>query len=158
MDNISFWNLVESAGPDDETGDKLRQRLSTLSTNEVASFDSIFCSRLAALYTNRIWGAGYLAEGGMSDDAFEYFRTWVVMQGREIFDSTIADPDSLAALDSIGTYEGPQYAAGDVHKERTGDYPTFASKSPEASLGEDWNFDDDTQMQARYPRLWQKYA
>lgn len=98
-----------------------------------------------------------MANGGMSDDSFEYFRTWIVMQGPKVFESVAKDPDSLAKFESVANFEGPQYAAGDVYKELTGDYQPIVSKSPEGSLGEEWDFDDDDEMRTRYPRLTEKY-
>jgi hypothetical protein len=29
------------------------------------------------------WGAAYLANGGCSDDGFDYFRGWLIGQGRK---------------------------------------------------------------------------
>jgi hypothetical protein len=43
------------------------------------------------------WGAAYLANGGCSDDGFDYFRGWLIGQGRKVYETVLADPDSLAA-------------------------------------------------------------
>ena len=31
-----------------------------------------------------LWGAAYLANGGCSDDGFDYFRGWLIGQGRKV--------------------------------------------------------------------------
>ena len=33
----------------------------------------------------------YLAQGGCSDDAFEEFRAWLILQGRGLFESALKD-------------------------------------------------------------------
>lgn len=42
--------------------------------------------------------AASLILGGCSDDGFEYFRGRLIAQGREVFERSVADPDSLADL------------------------------------------------------------
>ena len=38
----------------------------------------------------------FIVNGGASDDGFDYFRGWLIAQGREVFEGTLAKPDSLA--------------------------------------------------------------
>ena len=40
--------------------------------------------------------AAYLMRGGYSDDGFDYFRGWLIAQGRSRRERALADPDSLA--------------------------------------------------------------
>src|SRR5262249_4867117 len=49
-------------------------------------------------YRNPLWAAAYLVNGGCSDDGFEYFRGWLIMQGRAVYERVVADPDALADL------------------------------------------------------------
>ena len=56
---------------------------------------------LAASYREDLWGAAYLINGGASDDGFEYFRGWLMTQGRAVFARAVADPDSLAELPAV---------------------------------------------------------
>src|SRR3712207_8125782 len=35
---------------------------------------------------------------GASDDAFDFFRCWLIGQGREVFEGALHDPDALADL------------------------------------------------------------
>jgi hypothetical protein len=51
---------------------------------------------MAESYRWDLWGAAYLINGGCSDDGFDYFRGWLLSQGRAIWQATLADPDSLA--------------------------------------------------------------
>ena len=38
-----------------------------------------------------LWDAAYLINGGCSDDGFDYFRGWLVDQGRETFERCLAE-------------------------------------------------------------------
>jgi hypothetical protein len=39
-----------------------------------------------------------MINGGCSNDGFEDFRGWLIVQGHEVFERMIADPDTLADL------------------------------------------------------------
>src|SRR5262245_53974222 len=43
-----------------------------------------------------LWGAAYLMNGGCSDDGFEYFRAWLMAQGRRTFEKAVEDADTKA--------------------------------------------------------------
>lgn len=73
-----FWSLVDqvragnaaSASPE-----RLRNLLSRLSNDEILDFGHIFYEKLCDLNQWRLWAAGYVIAGGMSDDSFHYFRS-----------------------------------------------------------------------------------
>jgi hypothetical protein len=44
--------------------------------------------------------------GWCSDDGFEYFRLWLIGQGRVIFERAVTMPDSLAAVPAIRRLAG----------------------------------------------------
>lgn len=37
-----------------------------------------------------------MVKGGCSDDGFEYFRGWLIAQGRSYFEAALADPERAA--------------------------------------------------------------
>ena len=47
-------------------------------------------------YQSRLWGTTYVLMGGCSDDAFDYFRGWLIGQGEEIYYKVMKDPEFLA--------------------------------------------------------------
>jgi hypothetical protein len=50
---------------------------------------------LAASYRTVLWAAACLINGGYSDDGFEYFRGWLIVQGRDVFErSDTGQPSS----------------------------------------------------------------
>jgi hypothetical protein len=101
MDEEIFWKLVDSARA--AAGSKLDVRpitlareLSSLSLSELQAFQRRYESFLLLANRWELWGAAYLMNGGSSDDGFKYFRDWLISEGREVFQSALADPDSLS--------------------------------------------------------------
>src|SRR5262252_4130867 len=90
MDLDAFWRIVEDArsgASDDE--DFLRRigsRLHMLKPEELLEFESRRSKLDADSYSWRLWGAAYLMNDGCSDDCFDYFRAWLISQGRRTFE------------------------------------------------------------------------
>ena len=157
----AFWEIVGAAREDAEGPDEVAAGVSSILTErsleEVVAFDQERRRLQAVSYSYALWGAGYLINGGCSDDGFEYFRSWLFTQGREVFERALTDPDSLAEVfletdEDEAECEEFMGAAMEVYRERTGDYPQVETPAfPE--LGENWDFDDDAEMTRRYPRL-----
>ena len=121
---------------------------------QIASFNATFVSKNLELYTWDLWGAAYVLVGGCSDDCFEYFRNWVVGQGRHYYNAVKRNPLSLAdgrltSDDEIGHAESLAYTGQDAYLRSSGgrdlyeDYPespsTIAGREP---AGTAWDEDD----------------
>jgi hypothetical protein len=50
---------------------------------------------MAQSYNYRLWEAVYALNGGSSDDVFEYFRSWLISQGKNKFYWTLKFPRLL---------------------------------------------------------------
>jgi Protein of unknown function (DUF4240) len=104
MDADEFWRLIDEAraecDPEDADGEKIAANavdlLARLPPEEILDAHRLLKDRLTGSYVAPLWAAGYVANGGCSDDMFEYFRGWLLTRGREVFDRAMADPDSLA--------------------------------------------------------------
>ena len=77
---------------------------------------------MAQSYRIELWGAAYLLNGGCSDDCFEYFRGWLITQGRAVYEAVLADPDSLADVDNLTDVECEQatHMTADAYRMATG--------------------------------------
>ena len=93
-----------------------------------------------------------LFTGGCSDDGFDYFRDWLVSEGRDIFNGALADPESLADLPPVedSELETMRYVADEVYEEKTGGTMETRMRDSGEPAGEEW--DEDT-VTDRYPRL-----
>jgi Protein of unknown function (DUF4240) len=175
-----FWAIVEAARAevDDPTDDvseiaeALIDRLATLPPDQIIEFELAFDAVTAEGYRWDLWAAAYLINGGCSDDCFDYFRGWLIAQGRAVWEAALANPDSLAefvdAEDQGDTFDGEDVlgAASEAYEQVTGDEEGFwdaleraQEAAPDAEetgaepAGEEFDFDDEDQMRARLPHL-----
>jgi hypothetical protein len=114
---------------------------------------------LAASYRVDLWAAAYLIGGGASDDGFEYFRGWLIMQGRATFERAVDDPDSLALLRHPGgECEQALYIGWDAYKAATGrGLPDDIERADYPDLEAFWDFDDPAEMRRRLPKLSERF-
>ena len=137
----------------------------------ILAFDAAQNQVNKAAYRWDLWAAAYLINGGCSDDGFDYFRGWLLAQGRRIWEEALADPDSLAALfpdgaDDVYESEDMRAAAYRAYEEVTGAAETFLAAvqylrdqedeplvTGDGPAGESFDFDDPAEMRARLPRL-----
>ncbi|GGN51884.1 hypothetical protein FHR83_009264 [Actinoplanes campanulatus] len=158
-----FWELVDAARASaqdpsdaDQVGERARQLLDELPLDEVAGLARAEWELRARSYRVDLWGAAYLINGGCSDDGFEYFRGWLIAQGREVFERAVADPDTLAGVPAVRTAQDLESeemfgVATSVYWERAGEAPPDTVGYPQ--LGDFWDFDDDDEVRRRFPRL-----
>src|SRR3954463_8818781 len=95
-----FWEHVRKTRRKDprEHADALTARLAKRPPAEIIDFDHWWGVLKRESYTWIVWGAAYIIGGGCSDDGFIDFRSWLILQGRDVFQKVVADPDSLADL------------------------------------------------------------
>lgn len=171
MDVDGFWRVVDASrsGLDltdpeaavDAQLDAIRAALEPLPASDLLAFQERLHEQSSRANDWRLWAAGYLAAGGMSDDSFDYFRLWLVLQGRTTFEQLLADADALAeqrwddegaafdAAESLG------YLVLDVLEERgsdPGDALVTATAGGEPT-GTRFREDDDAWFAEHFPRL-----
>ncbi|GGZ09993.1 DUF4240 domain-containing protein [Streptomyces poonensis] len=170
MDETEFWELVDSTreasgGDPEEHADLLVERLVQLDPDAVLDFARHFESRYNRAYTWELWGAAAVLLDGASDDAFDFFRCWLIGQGREVFEHAVHDPDSLADLlddfdeEFDGDGEELGYAADEAYEQLTGTVaPDLGIPSaPPEPQGTALDFEDDSVLAERYPKLWERF-
>ena len=120
MDDDRVWAIIDRTAVHEADTDRqteaLRLELEPLTADEVVAFTNTMQRQLGRAWRWDLWAVGYIIEGGMSDDGFEYFRRWLLSKGRAFFDQILAHPDDLADRLADG-------AAGNL------DYEEFATVS-----------------------------
>ncbi len=144
MDVSAFWKIIDdartNATDDEDFLTRIDSRVRMLEPAELLEFQRHF---------NKI------------DDGFDYFRAWLLAQGRDTFEKAIEDPDTLAALeDPEGELEEFMYLAPQAYEGKTREQmpDSVFQGATRPELGEGWDFDDDAEMKERYPKLFAKYA
>ncbi len=112
--------------------------------------------------------AGYILNGGCSDDSFEYFRCWLIAHGKEHFYTAMENPDTLVVFYTPDVddyhFEDFMYVASDAFEKKTGkdiddfiDYQSFQfteGKYPKMEFN--WEEEDIESMKAICPKLMEK--
>ena len=163
MDRGPFWQIVGDArsatGQDDLAFLRsIRTRLERMSLDEIVAFEGIREDLMAESYRNDLWAAAYIINGGCSDDGFDYFRAWLIAQGRDVFDLALADPASLETaivMDNGWDAELKEflYLPREVYRERAGADMPESPRRPWTLTGPEWTEDSVYEM---FPKLFEK--
>ncbi|MBV1941234.1 DUF4240 domain-containing protein [Streptomyces sp. BV286] len=172
MNKEQFWQLIEAARNQTSNlndGELVARRaasqLATYPAEEIVASQQVLWDLMADSYTNPLWAAAYVINGGCSDDGFDYFRGWLIAQGREVFERIVADPDALAevpvvraaAADGIDLdCEEALSIVWNAHVMATGRQlpdDAFTIRYPELDPTWGFDFDDQAEMTRHLPRL-----
>ncbi|MBL0303027.1 MAG: DUF4240 domain-containing protein [Cytophagaceae bacterium] len=162
-----FWNIIERAkksseGDADYQADLVTELLSSRPTSEIIDFGNIFIELHSKSYRSDWWGAAYLINGGCSDDAFEYFRAWVIAKGQKAYYEAWENPESLMKYineENIGECEAESimYSASTAYEQKTNldDFHDKLNSYPLPEMVFDWQEEDDS-LQIKFPKLSKK--
>jgi predicted DNA-binding WGR domain protein len=168
---LEFWNLIErskrkATGDVNEQVEILTEILTERPVADIIEFGRILNYYHALSYTSELWAAAYIIQGGCSDDAFDYFRAWIIAQGREVFDNALENPESLAKLINVEEAEETDaesllYVSQEAYKSKTGgDIDEFSDREGFAKFPEiefDWK-EDDGSLERKFPKLYVKFT
>lgn len=171
LDEDRFWEVVAKSlaesNDEEEQRDFLISEISKLSPEDMVGFRLRTDKLLYDTYTSEMWCAGYILNGGCSDDGFEYFRNWVISRGKETYYKAKENPDSLinevsedqdeyefesfwyVALDAFKNKTGKElydYIDNENFKTNEGNYPNFEFN---------WSEDEPESMEKVCPRLFE---
>ncbi len=175
-----FWALIETAKQKaqdlDDVIAQLTDSLSQRSAEDIIQFARIFYKYYKYAYQSRLWAAAYIINGGCSDDGFDYFRGWLIAQGKNYYFGILRNPDCLAQLipvEDAGTIECEDMlgVANAAYAIKTGErpekiydfIPTELMQMPEIEL--DWDDDGESEcditgraLEDMLPLLWEKFG
>lgn len=128
LDEEQYWALIDASlkatrnqGSQEQY---LIKELGKLTPKEIIGFRLRTDKLLYDTYTSGMWCAGYIMNGGCSDDGFEYFRNWVISRGRETYYKAKENPDNLVTEAVHGKdsyeFEGFWYVALNAFEAKTG--------------------------------------
>ena len=161
IDGEIFWSVVEqakrsSAGVTDQVS-SVTDQLEAFNASQIKRFQTLLEARLDEANHWDLWALAFVAQDGCSDDAFEGFRAWLVLQGRRLFE--LALHDIRAVFDEVPT--GPQtsaeallMAAPVAFATRAGKAMKIARRSTSRLKGQPW---DENELSRRYPELVRYY-
>jgi hypothetical protein len=91
-----FWALMEGARDGGAGCRRVARRvtasLTKLPPRAIEEFAHELSLRMAESYRWDLWAVAYVANGGASDDGFDYFRAWLLTRGRARYEEALRDP------------------------------------------------------------------
>lgn len=162
MEEGMFWAIVEkskaAAGADmNRRPAALELILVSLSLDAIQAFQKQYEQQLLKANRWDLWGAAYVMNGGCSDDGFRYFRDWLISEGRQLFESALAAPDSLAALPRREYFELELFgsaASKAFSKKGSGELDRDFKAELTQPQGKEWKESDLPRL---FPKLASKY-
>lgn len=172
LDENVYWNIIHKSltntSDQDDQEQFLIKEIEKLSPKEMIGFRLRTDKLLYDTYNSEMWCAGYIMNGGCSDDGFEYFRNWIISRGKATYYKAKENPDNLiseviegqefyefesfwyVALRAFEHRTGKdlyEYIDDDNFKTKEGDYPQFAFT---------WKESDPESMKVICPKLYDK--
>lgn len=100
LDKNNFWDLVKytkelSSNKEDQI--KLLIRIfENKSIEQIAAFESIQNYYMNISYSSNLWAVAFYLNGGCSDDSFEYYRGWLISEGKQKFEILTRTPNEIS--------------------------------------------------------------
>ena len=167
MDDQVYWQLIQDSLKEtdnqEDQEEYLINRLKVMNPQDIIGFHLRTGHLMVRSYLSELWCAAYVFKGGCSDDGFEYFRCWLISQGKETFFTVMEKPDSL--LDYTGEdeyieFESFGYVAVYAFERKTGKsiFSHIDDRLRDASGGYapimfNWEEENPETMKALCPRL-----
>lgn len=162
MDEAEFWKLIDSAKLAAASAQKRPQELRGLlelkGPSEILVFYELYIDQIKKAYRWDLWGAAYVISGGCSDDGFDYFRDWLISEGKEVFERALSDPETLSELPFLEEpeLEEMRYVADELYEKKSGKSMMPRQRQHQSDpAGEPW--DEDT-VAPLFPKLAQVYG
>ncbi len=167
MDEGQFWKLISDsllqANSEEEQEKFIQEELEKLNHEEIVGFSLRSEQLMVDAYTSELWCAGFLINEGCSDSSFDFFRSWLVTRGKEVYEKAISNPDSLADIIEKGRdcyFRTLENIAFDAFENKTGEeIDRYTHDFPETRAREiefNWQEEDPGSMKKICPRLFEK--
>lgn len=173
LDEDKFWEIInkslQSTKNQDAQEEYLITEIAKLTPKEIIGFRLRTDYLLYQTYNSEMWCAGYIMNGGCSDDGFEYFRCWVISRGKNTYYNTKTNPDYLINEVIEGAefydFESFWYVALEAFKRKTGkdlydyiDDENFKTKEGSYPQFEfTWQEEKPESMKKICPKLYAKF-
>lgn len=174
LNETVFWNIIDKSLKNTNNQQDqevfLIKEIANLTPKEIVGFRLRTDKLLYDTYNSKMWCAGYLMNGGCSDDGFEYFRNWVISRGKDVYEKAKENPDTLISQKENGEFEMFEfesfwYVALEAFKKKTGkdlydyiDYNNFKTSEGNYPQFEfDWEEENTDSMKKLCPQLFEHF-
>ena len=161
MNEDVFWEIIAKSKSQTTTvGEQieyLSNELGRYAAPQIKRFQKIVEDKLAELNHWDVWALAYLAQDGCSDDAFLEFRAWLILQGQEIFRTSINNIREVMKSVPPGTQTeagGLLGLAAVAYEARAGEPLPFTKRKMSPVRGNPWQ---EEELESRYPEVFSHY-
>lgn len=88
MKNEKFWQIINNISENKE--------INFNNTDEVLKFDKAFKEKLIESHIFPLLAANFIISSYVSDEGFQEFKAWLILQGKDKFYNAIHNPDTIA--------------------------------------------------------------
>lgn len=127
MNHNQFWALIDAANEKVSHRDhdalirEIRQALIQCSVSDLMDWERIRMEYHNEAYRHDLWAVSAALGAHHTDDGFVDFRCWLISCGRKVYMAAMADPDSLADVDTEGedlSFGDFGYVADNAYREK----------------------------------------
>lgn len=171
MNIEAFWELIEQSRQNTDGNAEgqvweIESLLMQKEPDEAISFVKHLQKILADSFTAPLWEVSYIINLNDQEDTFEFFRAWMILQGKEAFELIQENPDAI--VDYIDprdvrkdfTLQCPELLSigFSVWEELTGNMPEeMPLDRLEIEMEEEPNLEDE-HLEEEYPLLWEVFG
>jgi hypothetical protein len=103
MDESVFWQLLqdsvkESEDYNSDTASILVEKLVEMDKESILEFEQVLRSKLIEAENFTVMIPLQVFDSFIGEDAFLYYRCWLVSRGKEVYEKSFEDPDHLATV------------------------------------------------------------
>jgi hypothetical protein len=162
MNRDEFWKIIENsrrgASCCEEIAENLTSILELKSGGEIISFANELRMVLNESFRWDLWAVAYIVNGGCSDDGFEYFRGWLICQGRKYFEAALENPENASKRikDEEVECEDILYVPHSVYEAKMNkEMPELKIKYLKKPKGKKWKSEEE--LETLYPKLCKRF-
>jgi hypothetical protein len=164
MDVQQFWEIIGQSYEKAEGNyiiqqDVLVEILVAMSEEQIIQFDNTFDALSHDAYSWNLWGAAHIMLGGCDDEAFDDFRGWLIAKGESIYNSAMANPETLSDMPfsrGVDRMDGFSLMSYEAFYQKTKRHiPPSNSDYQWIPEGDKWH---QPELSAKFPKLWAKFG
>lgn len=167
MPEVKFWKIIASVAKKKRSikqwEEALDNKLAKMKLEALVAFQLRVNELLARSYHEDMLCAFAILEGSTEKKAFEGFRCWLIMHGKEVFNRAVQDPDTIVEIliHGVEDHYFPKLkdAAIAAFRKLSGNDEvaafTQSKGAVEPELIINWKMHDDDSMKAICPGLWE---
>ena len=163
LDEALFWELIANTRAKTESTLEqvalLGESLRAFKGADIKRFGALYAKQMKQLYHWNVWALAYAARGGCSDDAFEEFRAWIILQGDPGLVALAIDDPARAAMLVPANPDLPEGPCVSIIQEaylsRAGAWLELPAIDLDKPKGREW---EEDALEQDYPDLARHYA